>query len=491
MARLGAVTAMSLDGGGSSTLVVRRPRPQPALRRIRARRGRRALALLPRDLRAQGVARADLAERDGVGERADAHREGRSPIRHRPQVAAPERDGRVALPSRLLPGRIRKVVGFPGMSDGVWRWVVAATENESGRVSTMTRSFTSNNTLGHLRLSRESLRVVPGRHGRVFISAVLARQAKVGVVVLTRGGQVRRILYQGDRGRGKHVWAWDGRRAAGVLVPGGVYVVRVRATNAFGTVTLRDTVRVIRGPLEAGGCTGRWLDSAGARDHRGRHRRHRGLRPLRRLHPDVHRRRLPGGERARHGLRGRTRGRRLPGIERDALRDGDRVDRLGLRRDGDGGDDRLHARVGRRVGDRRVRRPARTSSGTAAGSTSRRPSSTRRMPGSCATATPRSSSSRMLPVVRSFISIPAGVGEMPLGRFTVLTFAGTIPWCFGLAGVGLALGSKLGGVPRQLPLCGLRDHRARGRGVAALVYRGYRRRARRRAVERSAEGVGR
>jgi membrane protein DedA with SNARE-associated domain len=49
--------------------------------------------------------------------------------------------------------------------------------------------------------------------------------------------------------------------------------------------------------------------------------------------------------------------------------------------------------------------------------------------------------SRVVPVVRSFISIPAGVAEMPLGRFTVLSFIGTLPWCFGFAGAGLALGS--------------------------------------------------
>jgi membrane protein DedA with SNARE-associated domain len=49
---------------------------------------------------------------------------------------------------------------------------------------------------------------------------------------------------------------------------------------------------------------------------------------------------------------------------------------------------------------------------------------------------------RLMPVVRSFISIPAGVLRMPLGRFTVLTFLGCIPWCFGLAAAGWALGSS-------------------------------------------------
>jgi membrane protein DedA with SNARE-associated domain len=49
---------------------------------------------------------------------------------------------------------------------------------------------------------------------------------------------------------------------------------------------------------------------------------------------------------------------------------------------------------------------------------------------------------RLTPVVRSFISIPAGVVRMPLGRFTVLSFLGTLPWCFGIAGAGWALGSS-------------------------------------------------
>ena len=49
---------------------------------------------------------------------------------------------------------------------------------------------------------------------------------------------------------------------------------------------------------------------------------------------------------------------------------------------------------------------------------------------------------RMTPVVRSFVSIPAGVVRMPIVRFTVLTFLGCIPWCFGIAAAGWALGSS-------------------------------------------------
>ena len=50
--------------------------------------------------------------------------------------------------------------------------------------------------------------------------------------------------------------------------------------------------------------------------------------------------------------------------------------------------------------------------------------------------------SRMLPVIRTFISLPAGIEKMPFGRFTLYTAAGCIPWVFALTGVGYALGES-------------------------------------------------
>jgi membrane protein DedA with SNARE-associated domain len=49
---------------------------------------------------------------------------------------------------------------------------------------------------------------------------------------------------------------------------------------------------------------------------------------------------------------------------------------------------------------------------------------------------------RLTPVVRSFISIPAGALESPIGAYTMLTLAGSAIWCFGFAAVGWALGSS-------------------------------------------------
>lgn len=49
---------------------------------------------------------------------------------------------------------------------------------------------------------------------------------------------------------------------------------------------------------------------------------------------------------------------------------------------------------------------------------------------------------RWMPVVRTFISFPAGVSRMRYGRFLVYTIIGSLPWCIGLAWVGKALGPK-------------------------------------------------
>jgi membrane protein DedA with SNARE-associated domain len=49
---------------------------------------------------------------------------------------------------------------------------------------------------------------------------------------------------------------------------------------------------------------------------------------------------------------------------------------------------------------------------------------------------------RLLPVVRTFIALPAGVARMPRGRFHLYTFLGSWPWCFALAWFGKKLGEN-------------------------------------------------
>jgi len=51
--------------------------------------------------------------------------------------------------------------------------------------------------------------------------------------------------------------------------------------------------------------------------------------------------------------------------------------------------------------------------------------------------------SRLLPVVRTYISLPAGITKMPFLKFCVYTFLGSFPWCLLLAYVGTVLGNNL------------------------------------------------
>ncbi len=72
---------------------------------------------------------------------------------------------------------------------------------------------------------------------------------------------------------------------------------------------------------------------------------------------------------------------------------------------------------------------------------------------------------RLLPVVRTFIALPAGIAHMPQLRFQVYTFVGSWPWCYALAYVGEQLGERWNSDPR------LKDfmHRFDGVIVAIIV----------------------
>jgi len=51
--------------------------------------------------------------------------------------------------------------------------------------------------------------------------------------------------------------------------------------------------------------------------------------------------------------------------------------------------------------------------------------------------------SRLLPIVRTYISLPAGITKMPLVKFCIYTFLGSFPWCFLLAYIGTVVGNNL------------------------------------------------
>jgi membrane protein DedA with SNARE-associated domain len=50
--------------------------------------------------------------------------------------------------------------------------------------------------------------------------------------------------------------------------------------------------------------------------------------------------------------------------------------------------------------------------------------------------------SRLLPVIRNFVAVPAGVAEVPIVRFAILTAAGSLIWDGAMASIGYGVGSK-------------------------------------------------
>lgn len=82
---------------------------------------------------------------------------------------------------------------------------------------------------------------------------------------------------------------------------------------------------------------------------------------------------------------------------------------------------------------------------------------------------------RMIPFVRAFVSLPAGVARMPLGRFTVFSLIGTIPWVLALALAGHALGSDWTSVRKAFEYV---DYAIVALVVVGVLYAVARRRAR-------------
>jgi membrane protein DedA with SNARE-associated domain len=83
---------------------------------------------------------------------------------------------------------------------------------------------------------------------------------------------------------------------------------------------------------------------------------------------------------------------------------------------------------------------------------------------------------RLTPVVRSFISIPAGALEYPLAPYVALTAAGSALWCFGFAALGWALGSSYDQVHQAFTGLEVLIVAAALAGIALILHR--RRRAR-------------
>lgn len=92
---------------------------------------------------------------------------------------------------------------------------------------------------------------------------------------------------------------------------------------------------------------------------------------------------------------------------------------------------------------------------------------------------------RVIPVVRSFVSIPAGALEMPVGRYTALTIPGSAIWCFALAGVGVAVGASWEQFHEDFRFADYVVVSLIVAGIGVVAWRGYRKRLRKRALEQA------
>jgi membrane protein DedA with SNARE-associated domain len=91
---------------------------------------------------------------------------------------------------------------------------------------------------------------------------------------------------------------------------------------------------------------------------------------------------------------------------------------------------------------------------------------------------------RLTPVVRSFVSIPAGVFEVPFVRYTLLTLAGSAIWCFAFAGAGYVAGASWEEFHHAFRYADYAVAAAIVAGVAWVGWR-YLKKRRRRAAEES------
>lgn len=261
MARLGAVRAMALDSGGSTTLafdgtVLNRPSDG------RERPISTALMLFYSGVYAPPPAVSVLSpNRDGIAEEQRLAYKIVRPSNATVTLTAP--DGTIAFqeavardpgiydvpfpPATLAPPET--VPPSPPVSplppaEGRWTFTVAATDDDS-QASTAVRRFWVNSTIGFLRVAPRTMLLRPSG-GQATIAWSQARSARVVVTVETAAGYVLRTIANRSYEAGDISVVWNGVRSDRRLAYGGLYRVRVVARNEAGPVSLEQPLRVRR-----------------------------------------------------------------------------------------------------------------------------------------------------------------------------------------------------------------------------------------------------
>jgi hypothetical protein len=238
LVRLGAVTAMALDGGGSTVMAadgVLLNRPSDGVERPIST----ALTFAYTGVYVEQQLATVSPNGDGVDDVQSLSYKLVRPSTVTAALVAPGGPAPTGEPVEQPPGTY--TVAFPPAGDaspveGTWKLTVAATDQQGQRTS-MTRSFTVDDTLGFLQASPRRLFLPPGGR-RIEFSWKQTRPARVVVTVETKTGSVVRSLAARRVGAGDATVGWDGLDRSGKRVKGGVYEVHVVAKSEIGTTEL-------------------------------------------------------------------------------------------------------------------------------------------------------------------------------------------------------------------------------------------------------------
>jgi hypothetical protein len=260
LVRLGAVTGMAFDGGGSTTMAFDGAllnRPAGPERSIST-----ALLFEYTGVFVQPAVSVVSPDGDGVADRQSLRYKLVRPSTATVTLTAPDgsvaytataarQPGSYTLPfpppaAPILPPSPATLSrrAEPQPANGRWKLVVSAVD-EIGQPSQMEQSFTVNTTMGYLSTVPRKLFLPP--YGRdLAITWKQARAARVVVTVETPAGEVVRTLARRSYPASDRALVWNGLDRQRRAVKGGRYVVRVAARNALGTVELTRDVRVQR-----------------------------------------------------------------------------------------------------------------------------------------------------------------------------------------------------------------------------------------------------
>ncbi len=262
LVRLGAVTGMALDSGGSATMAFDGTllnRPSEPERPIST-----ALLFQYTGVFVQPAVAVVSPDGDGVGDRQSLRYKIVRPSTVEVKLVRP--DGTVGYEASVTKQPGRYAVPFPpaapatpvvpsptaraaaaksaGPAQGRWTLTVSAVD-DIGQTSEMAQSFLVNTTIGFLATNPKKLFLPPG--GRdIRITWKQTKTARVTVTVESRTGDVLRTLAKRSYTAGVKGVTWNGLDRAKKPVRGGGYVVRVVARNSLGTIDLARNLRVQR-----------------------------------------------------------------------------------------------------------------------------------------------------------------------------------------------------------------------------------------------------